>query len=551
MTAPAVSTAARLKRIREAYLKQIPAQLKGIRSALDDFEEHPDYEHLQRLHRSIHTLRGASASFGLSRLSSAAAAGEDLAKEAMQAEPIPAKRLVQRMQGQLEVVERAASDLESAEATDLQALDLVAASENSDGREQKVVYLCEEDSFQRMALATQIGCFGFRSMAFADLDQLYLAVKHSPPDAMVVNMMFTGKPMGGADTVARIRRDSKGEIPTVFISSLDDFSCRLAAVRAGSSAYFVKPVNAIDLSATLSKLTTVEKPEPYRVMIVDDDPSLLELYSAILQGVGMVTLQINDPLKATSSLPDFQPDLILTDMNMPGCNGMELARTIRQSGDCLSIPIVFLSTETDADLHRAAMTMGGDEFLTKPIKPEHLISAVAVRAERMKVLRSFMTRDGMTGLYNHTAIKEQLDRAIAEAAAREHDLCFAMIDMDHFKQINDSYGHPTGDRVLMALAKFLRHRLRKTDLVGRYGGEEFAVILSGSEVGTAHSLLDRMRESFASIQFPSAGEPFSATFSCGVAPLSRYRRADELCRAADEALYEAKRGGRNRVQAAP
>ena len=548
MTTPGVSVAARLKRIREAYVKQIPAQLEGIRAALETFSEKPHYEELQALHRSIHTLRGASASFGLSRLSAAAAVGEQLAKEAMHAEPLPYKRLVAQMQGQLGQIEREASNLESAQATDLQALDLVVASENTGGREQKVVYLCEDDSFQRMALSTQIGCFGFQIIAFGDLEQFYQAVKNSPPDAIVMDMMFSRLPMGGADMVAKIQSERGTPIPTMFISSMDDFSYRLSAVRAGSSAYFVKPVNAIDLSATLSALTTVENPEPYRVMIVDDDTHLLELYAAILQGVGMVTMEISDPMLVTSSLADFKPDLILTDMNMPGCNGMELAKTIRQSGDCFSIPIVFLSSETDTDLHRSAMRMGGDEFLTKPIKPEHLISAVAVRAERMKVIRSFMIRDGMTGLFNHSAIKERLDTAISEAGRSGGEVCFAMIDMDRFKQVNDDHGHPTGDRVLIALAKFLRHRMRKNDQVGRYGGEEFAVILPDCDLATAKSLLDQLRESFAAIEFPAGGESFSATFSCGVAALSVHKNAEQICKAADEALYEAKRLGRNRVE---
>ena len=549
MTTPTVSIAARLKRIREAYVKQIPAQLEGIRAALETFSEKPHFEELQALHRAIHTLRGASASFGLSRLSAVAAVGEYLAKEAMQAEPLPYKRLIVQMQAQLDLVEREATNLESAQTADLQALDLVAASENTDGREQKVVYLCEDDSFQRMALSTQIGCFGFQIIAFGDLEQLYQAVKNSPPDAIVMDMMYSRRPTGGADMVARIQSEREIPIPTVFISSQDDFAHRLSAVRAGSSAYFVKPVNATDLSATLTTLTTVDKPEPYRVMIVEDDTHLLELYATILQGVGMVTMEIDDPLLVMENLSDFKPDLILTDMNMPGCDGMELAKTIRQSGDCFSIPIVFLSSETDTDLHRNAMRMGGDEFLTKPIKPEHLISAVAVRAERMKVIRSFMIRDGMTGLFNHSAVKERLGTAIAEAGRTGGDLCFAMIDMDLFKKINDGYGHPTGDRVLIALARFLRHRVRKTDLVGRYGGEEFAIIFAGCDLPTAKALLDQLRENFSAIQFPAGGESFSATFSCGVAALSSHTDAERLCKAADEALYEAKKQGRNRVEA--
>lgn len=548
MSTQVVSVATKLKKIREAYVRQLPAQLDVIRNAFNACALNPGGAvEMEVFHRVVHTLKGACASFGLKKLCNAAADGEQMVKEAMEAEEKPGRAWIARMQAQLAVIERETASIDSEQVTDLQALDLVAASENSESREQKVVYLCEDDSFQRMSLSTQIGCFGFQVIAFGDLEQLHNAVKNSAPDAVVMDMMFPGKPTGGADMIARIQAERDTAIPAVFISSQTDFSYRLAAVRAGSNAYFVKPVNAADLCATLTALTTVEKPEPYRIMIVDDDPHLSELYATILQGADMTTTEVNDPLQAMSRLSEFKPDLILTDMHMPGCNGMELAKAIRQTGASFSIPIIFLSSETDTEKQFHAMRMGGDEFLTKPIKPEHLISAVAVRAERMKIIRSFMIRDSMTGLFNHSTIKERLDLSVAGARRGSADLCFAMIDVDLFKQVNDSYGHPTGDRVLIALARFLRQRLRKTDIIGRYGGEEFAVILPDCDINAATTLLDQLRESFGGIRFPAGGETFSATFSCGIASLSRHEDAERLSKAADTALYQAKKGGRNRV----
>ena len=246
----------------------------------------------------------------------------------------------------------------------------------------------------------------------------------------------------------------------------------------------------------------------------------------------------------------FKPDLILTDMYMPGCNGMELAKAIRQIGASFSIPIVYLSSETDTDKQFHAMRMGGDAFLTKPISPERLISDVVGRAERMKIIRSFMIQDGMTGLFNHTAIKEHLEMAIAGARRNGTEVCFAMIDLDKFKHINNSYGHPAGDQVLITLARLLRQRLRKTDVIGRFGGEEFAVILPETDITKAVSLLDMLRESFAGIHFPVGQDTFMVTFSCGIAALTQFSEADLLCKSADDALYEAKNAGRNRVIAA-
>jgi diguanylate cyclase (GGDEF)-like protein len=483
-------------------------------------------------------------------LSAAATAGEHLAKEAMQAETAPDRQWHQKMQEHLDRMGHEISSIDPTQGMDLQIQELAIAAEETTERERKLVYLCEDDSYQRMTLATQIGCFGFEILSFGEPEQLINAVNSAPPDVIVMDMIFPGKPLGGSDIMQTIQSGRENPVPTIFISSQGSLASRLSAVRAGSSAYFVKPVNMTELCSTLSLLTSAVKPEPYRIMIVDDDPALAEYHALILQETGMITMTVNDPLQVMSPLYEFKPDLILMDMYMPGCNGMELAKAIRQIGSYLSIPIVYLSSETDTDKQFQAMQIGGDEFLTKPIKPQHLISSVAVRAERMKTIRSFMVRDSMTGLFNHTATKEYLDTAIAQAQSKQEDVCFAMIDLDNFKSVNDTHGDPIGDRVLIALGRFFKQRARKTDIFGRFGGDEFAVILPGCIISEAAAILNELRESFAAVSFQAKDETFSCTFSCGVAPLSLYGDATALNSAADEALYAAKKGGRNRVVAA-
>jgi diguanylate cyclase (GGDEF)-like protein len=550
MSQQIASVATRLKKIREAFVKQLPAQMDLIDKAFSDLGQGPpDKAGLEELHRRIHTMRGSSATFGLSRLSTAAAAGERFAKETMLAEEPPGKKWHGQMQAHIAQMRHDADNIDTAQDMELPHVEFADGLETTKERGQKTIYLCEDDSFQRLALAAQIGCFGFQVVSFGDLEQLRNAVRNSVPDAIVMDLMHPDRPMGGAETIIEIQRELGYDIPTVFISSQNDFPYRLSAVRAGSSAYFEKPINISNICSTLSLLTSAEKPEPYRVMVVDDDTHLAELYATILQGAGMLTQTVNDPMKVMTPLEDFKPDLILTDMHMPGCNGMELAKTIRQIDASYSIPIVFLSRETDTDKQFNAMRMGGDEFLTKPIKSEHLIAAVTGRAERMKIIRSFMVRDSLTGLFNHTTTKEQLDLAIEQARRNGGEVCFAMIDLDKFKGVNDNYGHPAGDRVLVTLARLLQQRLRKTDISGRFGGEEFAVILPACGIAEATALINQLRESFSLIRFPVGDDTFSLTFSAGVASFSHYDDAPGLCKAADEALYKAKGEGRNRVVA--
>jgi diguanylate cyclase (GGDEF)-like protein len=261
----------------------------------------------------------------------------------------------------------------------------------------------------------------------------------------------------------------------------------------------------------------------------------------------METLVLNQPLQIMEQLISFKPDLILMDMYMPDCNGYELAKVLRQMEAYVSIPIVFLSSETCVTRQLTAMRMGGDDFLTKPIKTEHLVSSVTIRAERMRIIRNFMERDSLTGLYNHSRSEEQLELAIMRVRRSGGHLAFAMIDIDNFKQINDTYGHPTGDRVIVTLARLLQQRLRKTDIVGRYGGEEFVVVLPDTDIDAARDVLDKIRESFAMIRHAYEKGEFSVTFSCGIARFPECIDATIISNEADKALYQAKNAGRNRV----
>jgi diguanylate cyclase (GGDEF)-like protein len=246
-------------------------------------------------------------------------------------------------------------------------------------------------------------------------------------------------------------------------------------------------------------------------------------------------------------LSDFKPELILMDIYMPQCSGLEVAKVIRQKDELIGVPIIFLSTESDPSQRLFAMELGGDDFLQKPVTNEHLLASVRSRALRFRKLRSYMLNDGLTGLFNHVSIKTLLEAEVSRAQRQTKPLSFAMIDIDHFKVVNDTYGHPAGDRVLKNVARMLKKRLRKSDLIGRYGGEEFAIILPETDVETAEKILNDVRENFSRITQQNADDQFSCTLSAGLTQLIPGDSIDRVISAADTALYEAKEGGRNKV----
>jgi len=195
------------------------------------------------------------------------------------------------------------------------------------------------------------------------------------------------------------------------------------------------------------------------------------------------------------------------------------------------------------------MSLGGDEFLQKPIQPEHLISAVKSRVIRYRALRALMVRDSLTGLLNHTSFKERLRTEVLRAHRLGHTLSVALLDIDFFKKVNDTYGHPAGDRVIKNLARLLKQRLRGADIIGRYGGEEFAVALPDTPLDGAVKALDNIRASFEAIEQFAGEHTFRTTLSAGVTECTGSCDGETLIQRADEALYAAKHGGRNQVKA--
>jgi diguanylate cyclase (GGDEF)-like protein len=336
-------------------------------------------------------------------------------------------------------------------------------------------------------------------------------------------------------------------IPLFGLGGGTDLHLQLDAIRCGVEALFAKPIDLTAIADVLERRLRPVREDPYRVIVVDDSQATADFVKDTLEQAGMICRVVVDPLSTLDAIRDFRPDLVLTDMYMPTCSGPELAALIRMHPGFLGIPIVYLSSETNPDLRLEAMRQGADDFLTKPIRPEHLVASVQVRAQRTRLLRGQMLRDGLTGLYNHTTLKDRLEGEVARAHRRKTALCCAMLDLDHFKSVNDTHGHGVGDRVIVSLARLLRRRLRKNDVVGRYGGEEFAVLLPDTSLADARTVLDGLREAFCAIQQPGIRGPFATSFSCGIAQLLPGETPDALNDAADHALYLAKAAGRNRI----
>jgi diguanylate cyclase (GGDEF)-like protein len=495
-------------------------------------------EPLRTFHRMAHSLAGVGSTFGFPEVTGRL---ESLLETALAAGVPPAADAVDVLLSHLrEIAERPPGP---ATGDDEPAPRREAAPSAPD---EALLFLRSNDSALRESLSLQLRPFGYEVRTFADFEALEREVERELPAAVLLDWEGPGD---GTET----RRfaglgQTHGEAPKrVFLSSRWDLAARLEAVRAGGDAYLTKPVEVGLVAETLDRLTGGGPADPYRILIVEDDAELAPLYAEALETAGMRATVVSDPMDVMAPLARFQPDLILMDLYMPGCTGPELAAVLRQQEGYVGTPIVYLSTEAGREQQIAAINAGGTEFLTKPIAPAHLVSAVAARARRGRLLATRIAYDGLTGLLNHSHLKQQIEIELAQASREKWEVAYAMIDVDRFKSINDTFGHTAGDRLLKSLARLLRQRLRRSDIIGRYGGDELAVLLPHTDGPTARRVLDEIREGFSRLRPAAGGHEMAATLSCGLAVYPVFPGPRELVEAADAALYEAKGAGRNRV----
>ncbi len=526
----------KLRALREQYARHLPDKIATFRAKWQAACERPDdpapFRHL--LHE-LHTLAGSGASFGFPRVSRLARLAEQSLQRHLET---PGALSLPASQAEIAaLLERLAA---AAQATGAPAEPAPA-----EGPPSRHIHLHVTDAEERQRLIRQLELYGHEVRHFESLAALAAAAQEATPALRIVEL---GETSADPDRLRQAFRQDPAECPLIAIAADADLSLRLQAVRLGAAAFFARPVDPDRFIDTVDKLLHLQAQDPYRILIVDDDHPAAELYAGTLKQAGMLTRVVTRPEAVLEQMREFNPELVLVDLNLPGCHGTELAAVIRQCEAHVSTPLVFLSAERDIAYQLETIRQGGDDLLIKPIAAAHLISAVQGRAARYRLLRSFMVRDSLTGLYNHASTKELLQRELARARRTGSLLSFVMLDIDHFKQVNDRHGHAVGDAVLRLLARTLRQRLRATDIVGRHGGEEFAVILPECTAENARRVIDAVRERFARLAIPAGEETLYVHFSAGIAAYPEWDTDYQLSEQADRALYAAKAAGRNRVE---
>jgi len=303
---------------------------------------------------------------------------------------------------------------------------------------------------------------------------------------------------------------------------------------------------------------------PKTVLIIDDDPKVRTEVKQVLNQAGLFDIyyEANDGIDGFKTLLNKDIDLILCDLMMPGMDGFKFLSMKKARPEFNDIPVIMLTGAEDVKLKIKGLEQGASDYITKPFDPGELIARVRghykIRAlqEELKAsnrrLEELSNTDGLTKLYNRRYFMELLELEFQRAQRYQSRFAFVMIDIDNFKSFNDTYGHLMGDKILYEIAQILQENLRVNDVVGRYGGEEFALFAPETDLKGALVVAERYRKRIEDFILVVENKRLKVTISLGVAnyPHPAIGSVDDLIRLADNALYKAKRNGRNRVEVA-
>lgn len=414
--------------------------------------------------------------------------------------------------------------------------------------------------------------------------------KSKKPDLILLDIMMPG--MDGFEVCKRMKQDPDiSHIPIVMVTALSDQSDRIRGLDAGADDFLTKPINDMALFARVRSLVRIKvlldelrmrdqtrtklgitaensftaDVSNSRILLIDDDAVQVKQ----LQGALSVNYQVEvmeDPTNAVENAANGNYDLIMVSTLLSDTDGLRLATQMKNRDELRSVPILTLVDEDDDRIMLKGLEIGINDYLRVPVDKNEMEARVKTNIRRKKYQEalkntyqqslSMAITDGLTGLYNRHYLNTHLDSLFQLAVANKRPLSLIILDMDHFKIVNDTYGHDAGDLCLQQLAKLMLDEARSSDLVARYGGEEFVILLPETGTTPIRDAAERLRKKIESTPFiinAATGETIQKTASMGVAGIKLEGTdgiADtpvELLKRADTALYQAKNGGRNQV----
>ena len=430
-------------------------------------------------------------------------------------------------------------------------------------------------------LSIKLKAAGYDVLSAYNGEDAIKAARDEEPDIILLDIMMPG--MDGYEVTKVLKSDPRTSIiPIVLVTALKGVDDKVTGLDAGADDFLSKPPNQAELLARVRSLVKLKKlqeeavslsgkvevaspegdeeegedEEKGLILIIDDDVKTSGLWSKLLKdNYNCVLATTGD--EAMALFDEAVPDLILLDLLLPDMHGLDLLKRIKKNPDLKEISVIIVSSLSDLETKVKSIDLGGDDYLVKPVNSLELharVRAAMKKSRTRKKLKDTLDKvfqlsitDTLTGLYNRQFFNNYIEKLFAASKRQSRSFAVVFVDIDHFKMINDTYGHLSGDSVLRSIAEIFEDNLRAADVTARYGGEEFVVLLSDTAAAGAAALAEKLRGDVEVYPFEDV-DGRKVTVSIGV---SEYLESDisfqDIIKRADDALYKAKEDGRNRV----
>jgi len=404
-------------------------------------------------------------------------------------------------------------------------------------------------------------------------------------DIILLDVMMPG--MDGFEVCKKLKADSHTHhIPVVMVTALDQPQDRIAGLEAGAEEFLSKPIDSVQLLARVKSLVRLKtltdelraRAETGQQIAVEDSLRVMDTITVDGSNVLIVDTNVNhaarlkqglevnhrvdilgDPSQAVIALAEKSYELIILSMALDGFDPLRVCSQMRALDQGRNVPIILVSDEADKAQVVRALELGVNDFIMRPVEHHELVARVRTQIRRFRYaaeLRDSVSSamqlaiiDDLTGLYNRRYFDRHLDVMLSKAQQQGRKMAVMMLDIDHFKAVNDTYGHEAGDDILKDFAYRIQQNVRGVDLPCRYGGEEFVVLMPDTSQDDAANIAERVRAAVENSHFATrSNQSIAITVSVGVSlNLEGYDMPDKLLKRADVALYHAKDSGRNRV----
>jgi diguanylate cyclase (GGDEF)-like protein len=522
-----------LEQLTREYVAESPARLQELRkdiAALRAGETDATKSLVMRFHR----LAGSGGSYGFPEISNIARDAENWLKQNSLPRLEEIERLDYAVDQLADCFNKAGSRISGEQTTPVPASDFGWNA-----------LLIGQESVLGGQVADILRTSGYRVNQRSEMTDGEVPTSETPDLVVILGEQMKPDPYAIAAALSGRRALRPRSIVLVDPTGASD---RLRAVAAGIDTVFSADRVLSDLSTYAKTLARIGTP-PSSVLLVMENPDEAESTASTLAQANILVSRC-DPMQAREVLARELPDLLLLDAHLPDLDGFTLAKLVRQDPRFALLPIVFLASERTLNDQVEALRAGADHFLTKPVEPILLLQLVINRAERGRRIREMVHRDGLTGLLNHATLMAELEHAVEYARRHGEPFAFLMVDVDHFKRVNDTHGHLAGDQVLLNLARVFQATVRASDIIGRYGGEEIGIILRRCNRDGAVLLAGKLRDALH--EHPAVtrdGKTIPVKVSIGISACPEDgMSANVVVGAADRALYKAKSSGRDRIE---